>query len=150
LPEKKPKLLVGARLVFRDGTPDILVYPTDRAAYGRLCRLLSEGKLRAEKGECDLFRRSRSNGRRACCLPSCRRSASATKRKRCLEKLTQIARGRVWLAAAMLYRGDDKRRLRKLQRMARKPRAALAVNDVLYHAPSGANCRMSSPASASM
>ncbi|HWU25226.1 MAG TPA: error-prone DNA polymerase [Rhizomicrobium sp.] len=47
-----PKLLVGARLVFVDGTPDILAYPTDRAAYGRLCRLLSAGKSRAAKGEC--------------------------------------------------------------------------------------------------
>jgi error-prone DNA polymerase len=50
----RPKLLVGARLVFADGTPDILAYPTDRVAYGRLCRLLSEGKLRAPKGECYL------------------------------------------------------------------------------------------------
>ncbi len=50
----KPKLLIGARLVFMDGTPDILVYPSDRAAYGRLCRLLSAGKLRAPKGECYL------------------------------------------------------------------------------------------------
>jgi error-prone DNA polymerase len=49
-----PRLLTGARLVFADGTPDILVYPEDRAAYGRLCRLLSEGKLRAPKGECIL------------------------------------------------------------------------------------------------
>ena len=47
-----PKLLIGARLVFVDGTPDILAYPQDRVAYGRLCRLLSEGKLRAPKGEC--------------------------------------------------------------------------------------------------
>ena len=49
-----PKLLVGSRLVFVDGTPDILAYPTDREAYGRLCRLLSAGKLRAPKGECIL------------------------------------------------------------------------------------------------
>ncbi|MGA7710563.1 MAG: error-prone DNA polymerase [Rhizomicrobium sp.] len=49
---KKPKLLIGTRLVFADGTPDILAYPTDRASYGRLCRLLSAGKLRAPKGEC--------------------------------------------------------------------------------------------------
>ena len=48
---KKPKLLIGARLVFADGTPDILAYPTDRAAYGRLCQLLSHGKLRAPAGE---------------------------------------------------------------------------------------------------
>ena len=48
----RPRLLAGARLVFVDGTPDILAYPTDRAAYGRLCRLLSAGKLRGPKGEC--------------------------------------------------------------------------------------------------
>ena len=51
---KPPKLLVGARLVFVDGTSDILAYPEDRAAYGRLCRLISAGKLRAPKGECVL------------------------------------------------------------------------------------------------
>lgn len=48
----KPKLLIGARLVFADGTPDILAYPCDRAGYGRLCQLLSQGKLRAGKGGC--------------------------------------------------------------------------------------------------
>src|SRR5215472_11721612 len=48
-----PKLLIGARLVFRDGTPDILAYPKDRKAYGRLSRLLSIGKRAApKKGEC--------------------------------------------------------------------------------------------------
>ena len=40
----KPKLLIGSRLVFMDETPDILVYPRDRAAYGRLCQLLTRGK----------------------------------------------------------------------------------------------------------
>src|SRR5436309_11292348 len=52
----KPKLLIGARLVFIDGTPDILAYPRDRAAYGRLCQLLTRGKRGddTEKGECYL------------------------------------------------------------------------------------------------
>src|SRR6185369_2725434 len=52
----KPKLLIGSRLVFRDGTPDILAYPCDRAAYGRLCQLLTRGKRGdgIEKGECHL------------------------------------------------------------------------------------------------
>jgi error-prone DNA polymerase len=52
----KPKLLIGARIVFMDGTPDILVYPRDRAAYGRLCQLLTRGKRGedVEKGECHL------------------------------------------------------------------------------------------------
>jgi len=48
-----PKLLIGARLTLSDA-PDLLVWPTDRAAYGRLCRLLTLGKRRAAKGECSL------------------------------------------------------------------------------------------------
>src|SRR6202043_935181 len=45
----------GARLIFCDGTPDILAYPRDRAGWGKLCRLLTRGNLRAEKGDCMLF-----------------------------------------------------------------------------------------------
>jgi error-prone DNA polymerase len=46
------RIVPGARLVFKDGAPDMLVYPKDRAAYGRLCRILTAGNLRAPKGEC--------------------------------------------------------------------------------------------------
>ena len=46
------RLLVGARLAPRDG-PEVLCYPQDRAAYGRLARLLTLGKRRSEKGQCD-------------------------------------------------------------------------------------------------
>jgi error-prone DNA polymerase len=53
--EKGPglRLVIGVRLDLEDA-PSLLVYPTDRAAYGRLCRLLSEGQLRADKGKCIL------------------------------------------------------------------------------------------------
>ncbi len=37
------KILIGCRLQFTDGA-ELIVYPRDRAAYGRLCRLLSIGK----------------------------------------------------------------------------------------------------------
>jgi error-prone DNA polymerase len=47
------KLLVGVRLVTIGGF-ETLAYPTDRAAYGRLCRLLTAGNLKAKKGECHL------------------------------------------------------------------------------------------------
>src|SRR6185437_2132604 len=54
--------------------------------------------------------------------------------KSTLELLTQIARNRVWLAAARLHRGDDRKRLDNLQDMAEAYRVPLiAVNDVLYH-----------------
>ncbi len=46
----------GTRLMFCDGTPDILAYPESRAAWGRLTKLLTLGKRRTEKGQC-LIRR---------------------------------------------------------------------------------------------
>src|SRR5262245_54831642 len=48
------KLLIGAHLSFIDDTPDLLVWAPDRKAYGNLCRLLTIGKRRAKKGECQL------------------------------------------------------------------------------------------------
>ena len=50
--EHSIRLLVGARLVTTDGF-EAVCYPTDRAAYGRLCRLLTAGNRRAVKGQCD-------------------------------------------------------------------------------------------------
>jgi error-prone DNA polymerase len=48
------RVVPGARLAFIDGAPDVLAYPKNRAAYGRLCRILTAGNLRAPKGECHL------------------------------------------------------------------------------------------------
>ena len=45
--------MVGSRLDFVEGT-DLLVYPTNRAAYARLTRLLSVGKRRAGKAKCKI------------------------------------------------------------------------------------------------
>ncbi|TWU41323.1 Error-prone DNA polymerase [Novipirellula aureliae] len=41
--------LVGTEIDPIDGPP-LVLWPTDRAAYGRLCRLISRGRMRAEKG----------------------------------------------------------------------------------------------------
>jgi len=131
-----PKLLVGARLVFIDGTPDILAYPRDRAAYGRLCRLLSQGKLRAGKGECQLSFDDLdefSEGLLLVLMPPYRVDAGAL-----AQTLTAIRGTRadgVWLAACLYHRGDDTRRLARLQRVASDAWTPLiATNDVLYHA----------------
>ena len=48
------KFLVGVRLDLQDA-PNLLAYPTDRAAYGRLCRLLTLGQRRAGKGNAHFF-----------------------------------------------------------------------------------------------
>jgi error-prone DNA polymerase len=132
------RIAVGARLVFADGTPDILAYPQDRAAWGRLTRLLTLGKRRAEKGDCilglpDLL--DYLQGLNLIVLPPAR--VEAAKLADVLTRLAQTtARRSVWLAASLLYRGDDNRRLARLAQIAADVRVPLiAVNDVLYHAP---------------
>ncbi len=54
LPPLDFRLVVGARLVFADGTPDIVAYPATRHGWGRLTRLLTLGNRRAVKGSCIL------------------------------------------------------------------------------------------------
>src|SRR5580700_5278777 len=47
------RLCVGARLTFTDA-PDVLVWVENRGGYANLCRLLTTGKRRTEKGSCIL------------------------------------------------------------------------------------------------
>ena len=135
---KPPRFLVGSRIVFIDGTPDILVYPRDRAAYGRLCQLLTEGKLAADKGDCRLVLADLlefSDGQLLVLMPRHRIEKEIIFRT--LEQLKQSNASGIWLAASLLYRGDDKRRLAGLQHLASAARVPLlATNDVLYHHPS--------------
>lgn len=138
----KPKLLIGARIVFTDGTPDIFVYPRDRAAYGRLCQLLTKGKrgddiTRIEKGECrltfaDLLEFSEGQ-LLILTLPHRFEPAQALD---VLSKLKTTSAEGVWLAASLIYRGDDRRRLARLDDLAAKAKVPLlATNEVLYHDP---------------
>jgi DNA-directed DNA polymerase III PolC len=48
-----PRLIPAARICCTDAPP-ITVLPRDRTGWARLCRLISLGRLRAEKGSCDL------------------------------------------------------------------------------------------------
>ena len=132
------KIAVGARLVFSDDTPDILAYPRDRAAWGRLTRLLSLGKRRAEKGDCilgfpDLL--DFVEGLNFIVMPPAR--IHAERLNALLTRLKGAAlKNAVWLAASMLYRGDDARRIARLIEAAGRAGVPLiATNDVLYHAP---------------
>src|SRR3954463_7746627 len=105
------KIAVGARLVFSDGSPDILAYPEDRAAWGRLTRLLTIGKDRAEKGDCilglpDLLEEAEELN--LIVMPPDRINSDAL--VNLLRRIKAKFRRSVWLAASLLYRGDDRRR----------------------------------------
>jgi error-prone DNA polymerase len=130
------QLLVGARLVPSDGPP-LICYPTDRAAYGRLSRLLSKGKLRAEKGDCHITLSDiaeHAEGHIFIALPPDRLTANF---KTTLTRLSELWPGRLYLAASYSYHGRNRERLARLAELgARASAPIVAVNDVLYHTPS--------------
>ena len=132
------RLIVGARICFADGTPDILAYPQNRTAWARLTRLLTVGKSRGEKAECILYFEDLLEhiaGLNLIVMPPAR-----IKKDNLLALLTQIKSvvtlRSVWLGASMLYRGDDARRLERLKTIAKESSVPLlAVNNALYHIP---------------
>jgi error-prone DNA polymerase len=136
------RLLVGARLSFRDNTPDLLCYPQDRAAWGRLTRLLTVGKGRVPHGDSsDAAKASNrcflhyadlleyGEGQMLLVVPPHRLDATF---RASVQRLRADFRGRIYLAASRRYRGNDAARLRAL---AELPLPMVATNDVLYHAP---------------
>ncbi len=134
-------LLIGCRLVFTDET-ELIVYPRDRAAYGRLCRLLSLGKMGSEdepriaKGDCQLsFDQAVSLGKGLIGLvPAPERLGPGFETR--LAAWARAWPDQLYLAASPLYRGDDRARLNRLAHLAHKHQTPmLATNRILYHDP---------------
>ena len=139
------RLVVGCRLDLCDGM-SLLVFPEDRAAYGRLTRLLTSGKRRAPKGECRLDYAdvvAHGDGQIVVVLPppvpSPARGGGLGWGSDAADFAARVAAdfaGRAYLAAHHLYRGDDARRLAHLAALAEAVGLPLvATNDVLYHLP---------------
>jgi error-prone DNA polymerase len=123
------RLIVGARLVFADGTPDIVAYPMTRHGWGRLTRLLTLGNRRATKGECEL--------KLADLLAHCEELAliAMDGDAELLRQLRQ-ATPHLWLAAAMPRGGKDARELAVRQALAQEAGVPLiATGDALYATP---------------
>lgn len=129
--------VIGCRLQLVSGEA-FLAYPRDRAAYGRLCSLLTKGKRHdtsdrwQDKGACDITLAdlaAHAEGVQLIVLPDdtlARRLPELTRR---LPTLRHIA-------VHHLYRGDDRARINRLDRLARAHGLSiLATNDVHYHAP---------------
>ncbi len=150
------KLIVGSRLVFADGTPEIIVYPRNRRGWGRLTRLLSTGNLRAEKGECFLYE---ADLLEYCCedwaliiLPEASASGRGT-----VSQSEAAANGgppppasrgeeifgqlhsltpHIWLGAVMPRSGPDKRYFARLHSLSKATGIPLiATNNPLYATP---------------
>ncbi|MGF1455640.1 MAG: error-prone DNA polymerase [Alphaproteobacteria bacterium] len=130
------RFLPGVRLVTMDGL-EVIAYPRDRAAYGRLTRLLTLGNARAPKGECHLFLEdilAHAEGQVLIVLPPADLSDPAF--PMALARLRDAAPDHCYLALSVLYTGADRRRLVRLEALAARAGVAmLATNDVHYHTP---------------
>ena len=128
------RAIVGCRLDLTDGAT-LLVYPTDRAAYARLCRLLTLGKGRAGKGACDLAWSdvaAHAEGLVAVLVPDMPDEDCAGR----LRRLAADFGDRAYLALSLRRRPRDQLRLHQLSTLAAQARVAtVATNDVLFHAP---------------
>ena len=126
------RLIVGCELALRDGAV-ILVFPTDRPAYGRLCRLLSLGKARAGKGECDLGFEdlaAHAEGMVAILVPKEADETCALQ----LKKLAAIFGPDAHMALTLRRRPGEALRLHELERLAGAAGVVpVTTNRVLMH-----------------
>ena len=154
------RLVTGSRLVFADGTPDIVAYPKNRKGWGRLTRLLTVGNMRSNKGGCILrfddlagyledllliiLPQSTAEETNPHKKPVAYNHADGGEKLRLVEttptclddilrRLKKLAPDRVWLGICMHGRGKDMRRLEEQRARAKQCDVPiLAVNDALY------------------
>jgi len=137
--DKEIKIIPACRLDLLDG-PSLLAYPTNKNAYSRLSRLLTTGNLRAEKGECHLYKKDvyeHAEGIKFVTIPP----NSLNKHfyfeddfKTQLKEYKEALGRDLYLAATWFYHGDDSKRLFRLSQLSKEFDISLvATNDVHYH-----------------
>lgn len=138
---KNIRFIPACRLDLLDG-PGLLAYPTSKSAYSNLSTLLTEGNLRAEKGECHLYKADvfkYAAGIRFIVVPPASLNAGfdfEPEFTRALEEYQEALGSSLYLAANFGYNGDDHKKLFRLSQLgARLGISLVATNDVHYHAP---------------
>ncbi len=129
------RLVVGCRLDLTDGM-SILVYPIDRPAYSRLCRLLSFGKSRGGKGNCLIDFADVSEyaaGMIGVLVPDEAGDTCGVQ----LRKMAELFGDRAYVSLCLRRRPNDAVRLHRIAAMATRFKVRTVVtNDVLFHDPS--------------
>ncbi|NGM61743.1 DNA polymerase III subunit alpha [Sphingobacterium sp. SGG-5] len=138
---KNIRFIPACRIDLLDG-PSLLAYPTDKAAYSNLSSLLTQGNLRAEKGECFLYTSdvyAHARGIRFIVVPPTRLNEEFNFDSAFAEALAAYKEqlgDSLYLGASFLYSGDDQKKLHRLAQLSDKLGIPLAaLNDVHYHDP---------------
>ncbi len=133
------RIIPGCCLNLLDG-PSLLAYPTDRAAYARLSALLTVGNLRAEKGQCHLYKADvyrHAAGIKFIIVPPFELDENfdfTINFKSAIKQYRQRLGDDVYLGMTRTYQGDDGKKLFRLAQLAELYNMPLAAtNDVYYH-----------------
>ncbi len=136
-----PRLIPAARLDLTSG-PSLTVLAATRAGWARLCRLISAGRLRANKGSCDLRLSDLLEGADGLRLllhgpPQVQSTkGGAEDWLTQAQRLTRRFPGQVWMLMAPTYDGQDAARFGQLAGLARTlniPTVASA-QPIMHHA----------------
>lgn len=138
---KNIRFVPACRLDLLDG-PSLLAYPTNQSGYSNLSALLTTGNLRAEKGECHLYKTDvykYAADIKFLALSSESLNADfdfEPEFVRSVEEYNEALGENLDLAASFGYSGDDHKKLFRLSQLAERLQIPLvATNDVHYHAP---------------
>ncbi|RWN64026.1 error-prone DNA polymerase [Mesorhizobium sp.] len=126
----------GCRLVFCDGTPDVLAYPQDRKGWGHLCRMLTQANMRddSEKGAPLLYRDDLFEWGDRMSLAILPDLSAPAQDLRLISRLKDRFGKTLRLAVSPDYHGNDRYRVEQAAAMAEASGIPLmATNDVLYH-----------------
>lgn len=132
-------LIPGCRLDLMDG-PSLLAYPINIKAYSRLSALLSKGNLRAEKGECILYKEDtfeHAEGLKVIAIPPDTLNETFNFEpsfEKYLKEYKEAFGSNLYIAANRSYQGDDSKKLYRLAQLSERLDIPLvATNDVHYH-----------------
>jgi error-prone DNA polymerase len=139
--KKDLRIIPACRLNLLDG-PSLLAYPTTKDAYARLSCLLSDGNLRAEKGECHLYKEDvykYAQGIKFIIIPPFSLNQHFDFEQdfiTALQEYREKLGTEVYLGAVRSYHANDNKKLFRLSQLSKQYKIPLAAtNDVHYHAP---------------
>jgi error-prone DNA polymerase len=136
------RIIPACRIDLMDG-PSLLAYPTNLQAYSQLSSLLTAGNIRAEKGQCFLYKDDvyrHAKGLLFSVIPPVALNdvfEFDQTFKNVLREYREALGKSLYLATSRVYGGDDAKQLHRIHQLSTQFHIPMvANNDVHYHHPS--------------
>jgi error-prone DNA polymerase len=133
------RLITGCRIDLLDG-PSLLAFPTDLNSYERISALITSGNLRAEKGDCHLYKADvyqHAKGSKFVVVPPaslCEGFVLDPSFCKQVEEYSDVFGRDVYIAVSRTYSGDDIKLIHRISQLSiRVNTPMVATNDVHYH-----------------